>query len=98
MTKKLLIHSMMLFLLILKNIPFGFGINFIDWIKISLSEEESCKINGGITTNYFKFEKDARQGDSLSANLLKICLEILFILIKSNKNIKSIKLFENNFL
>ena len=57
-----------------------------------------CVINGGITTEYFKLEKGARQGDPVSACLFKLCLEILFMLIKNNKNIKSIKMFENTFI
>ena len=35
----------------------GFGNNFITWIKIILSNQESCVINGGSTTKYFKLEK-----------------------------------------
>ena len=33
---------------------FGFGKTFKDCIKIFLNEQESCVINGGITTKYFK--------------------------------------------
>ena len=29
---------------------FGFGENFIDWIKILLFKQESCVLNGGLTT------------------------------------------------
>ena len=39
---------------------FGFGKTFIDWIKIFLIEQESCVMNGGITTKYFKLEKGQR--------------------------------------
>ena len=35
--------------------------NFINRIKILLTYQESCVINGGITTPYFKLEKGARQ-------------------------------------
>ena len=65
-------------------------------MKLVLNNQESCVINGGITTKYFKLEKGSRQGDPVSAFL--IYLEILFMLIKSNKNIKRIKLFDNTFL
>ena len=44
---------------------YGFGDNFIDWIKILLNNQESCVINGGHTTKYFKLERGARQGDPL---------------------------------
>ena len=76
---------------------FGFVKTFIDWIKIFLNEQESCVINGGITTKFFKLEKGT-QGDPVSAYLLILCLEILLMLIKNDKNIKGIKLFENTFL
>ena len=77
---------------------FGFGKSFIDWIKLFLNEQESCVINGGFITKYFKLEKGERQGDPVSAYLFILCLEILFMLIKNNKNITGIKLFENTFL
>ena len=55
---------------------YGFGQNFILWIKILLKDQESCVINGGKTTKYFILGRGARQGDPISA------LEILFLLIK----------------
>ena len=39
-----------------------------------------------------------RQGNPVSAYLFILCLEILFLLIKNNKYIKGIKMFENTFL
>ena len=45
---------------------------------------ESCIINGGNTTKYFKLQKGARQGDPISAYLFILCLENVFILIKTN--------------
>ena len=77
---------------------FGFGTNFIDWIKIFLNEQESCVINGGVTTQYFKLEKGARQGDPVSAYLFILCLEIRFTIVKNNKDIKSLKILRNTFL
>ena len=65
--------------------------------KIILNKLESCVINGGITTKYSKLEKGAGQGDSVSAYLFILFLEILFMLIE-NKNIEGIKMFVNTFL
>ena len=48
---------------------FGFGKNFIDWIKIILTNQESCVMNGGNSTGYFNLERGARQGDPISAYL-----------------------------
>ena len=49
---------------VLKKI--GFGDNFITWIKILLNDQQSCVLNGGLTTQYFKLERGARQGDPIS--------------------------------
>ena len=38
---------------------FGFGIDFVDWIKTILKGQEPCIINGGKTTTYFKLERGA---------------------------------------
>ena len=50
------------------------------------------------TTLYFKLEKDARQGDPISAYLFIIALEIIFAMIKSNPNIKGLNIFNHNYL
>ena len=71
--------------------------NFIGWIKI-LTNQESCVINGGNTRLYFKLEKDARQGDPISAYLFIIALEIIFAMIQSNPNIKSLNIFNHTYL
>ena len=71
---------------------FGLGINFIDWIKIS------CVITGGSTTSYLKLEKGARQSDPISIFSFVIALEIIFAMIRSNPNIKSLNIFNFNYL
>ena len=83
-------------LVVLKK--FGFGNSFIDWIKKLLTNQESCVINGGSTTSYFKLEKGVRQGDLISAYLFITALEIIFAMIKSNTNIKGLNIFNHNCL
>ena len=58
-------------------------VDFIKWIETLLECQESCIINGGITTKYLKLQKGARQGDPISAYLFILCLKIVFILIKA---------------
>ena len=60
--------------------------------------QESCIINGGNKTKYFKLQKGTRQGDPISAYLFILCLEIVFILIKANKRVKGINIFEHTYL
>ena len=58
--------------------------------KTILNNQESCIINGGITTKYFKLDTGTRQGDPISAYLFVLALEIVFNLIKQDKNIHNL--------
>ena len=77
---------------------FGFPEYMITWIKVLLTNQESCVINGGTTTSYFKLERGARQGDPIAAYLFIIALEMLFILVKNNDEIKPLQLCDSTFL
>ena len=79
-------------------IKIGFGETFIKWIQILLKNQESCIINGGSTTKYFKLEKCTRQWDPISAYLVILVLEIAFLYINKSKNIKGMNVFNNVFL
>ena len=48
---------------------YGFKKNFLRWIETLLNNQESCIINRGITTHYFKLKKETRRGDPISAYL-----------------------------
>ena len=77
---------------------FGFGPYFIDWIKVLLNGNESCVINGGTTSKYFKLLRGARQGDPIAAYLFIITLEVYFIMLRSNSDIKQLNIFNEKFL
>ena len=66
-------------ILVLKK--FGFGQNFISWIKIISKYQELYIINGEITAKYCKLSRGVCQGDSISAYLFILALEILLLLI-----------------
>ena len=72
--------------------------DFIKWIKILLQNQEPCIVNGGTTTNYFKFEKGTRQGDPISAYLFILVLEIIFLFTKGSKKINGLNIFDKTFL
>ena len=61
-----------------------------------MQNQESCVINGATTTNYFKLERDTRQGDSISEYIFVLVLEIAFLYIMQNENINSLNIFEKN--
>ena len=48
---------------------FGFGLQFIQWVRTFLNNAESCVMNNGHSTGYFPLERGTRQGDLLSAYL-----------------------------
>ena len=48
---------------------FGFGQNFIKWIRILYKYAQSAIITNGVISRYFSVERGIRQGDSLSALL-----------------------------
>ena len=77
---------------------FGFGNDFRKWIQILMKNPESCVINGGKTTPYFKLERGTRKGDPISAYLFIIALEVVFSLIKANPNIEGLQFFSHTFL
>ena len=77
---------------------FGFGTDFVAWIKTILKNQESCIINCGKTTRYFKLERGARQGDPISAYLFILVLEMVFIFFKNNPKVKGLNIFKHEFL
>ena len=77
---------------------YGFGKTFFKWIKTLSNNQESCIINGRITTKYFKLDKGTSQGDPISAYLFTLVLETVFNLIKQNKDILGLTFFDPTFL
>ena len=67
-------------------------------IKTLLNNHESYIINGGFTKKYFKLDKGTRQGDPISVYLFILVLEIVFNLIKQNKDIHGLSFFDHTFL
>ena len=76
----------------------GFRDDSTKWIKTLLKSQESCVLNDGKTTRYFKLEIGTRQSDPISAYLFFLVLEITCNLIKTSNNIKDLNLFNRNFL
>ena len=79
---------------------FGFGPQFIQWLRTFLQNAASCVMNNGHSTRYFSLERKTRQGDPLSACLFILCVETLLIQIRENPYIKVVrnKNMENFFI
>ena len=77
---------------------FGFGKNFVSWAEALVNKQKSYVIHGGITSRDFPLQRDACQGEPISAYVFILCLEILFILIKNDPNITGKEIFEYCYL
>ena len=64
---------------------YGFPDTYINFIKTVYSNIETCVINGGKTSTFFKVTRGARQGDPLSALIFICALELLLIKIRIKK-------------
>ena len=74
---------------------FNFGPSIINWIKLCYSNIESCVLNNGWSTDFFKLERGVRQGCPLSPYLFILSVEILAEKIRTNKSVKGICVQEN---
>ena len=63
-----------------------------------MKNQKSCVIKGGTTTKYFKLNRGARQGNTISAYLFILAFEIVFVLIKENPHIKELNIFYHCYL
>ena len=79
-------------------IKLGFGNEFRKWIQILMKNPDSCAINGGKTTSYFKLDRGTRQGDPISAYFFIIAFEAAFSLIKANPENEGQQFFGHAFL
>ena len=75
--------------LILALKRYGFIKMFIKCVKTLLSIR--------ISTKYFKLDKDTHQGDPISAYWFILVLQIVFNLIKQNKDIYGLIFFDHTF-
>ena len=67
----------------------------IKWINISYNNIESCVLNNGWSTDFFKLKRGVRQGCPLSPYLFVLGVEILAEKIRKNETIKGITVSEN---
>ena len=69
---------------------FGFGDSIISWIKLFNNNASLCVNLGGHLSSTFNIGRGCRQGDPVSPFLFILCVEILGIMIRNDKDIKGI--------
>ena len=74
---------------------YHFGNDVCRWIKTFYSNIKSTVIVNGCPSDWFEIQRGCRQGDPLSPYLFILCVEILSIMIKENKEIKGIVVNNN---
>ena len=73
---------------------FNFGPSTMNWIRLFYHNTESCILNNGWSSAFFKLGRGVRQGCPLSPYLFILCAEILAETIRKNENIKGITINE----
>ena len=71
---------------------FGFGSEFIKWMKIFQLNGNSQIINNGYLTDGFHLERGVRQGDPISGYIFILAIELLSNAIRKTENIKGIQI------
>lgn len=76
---------------------YNFGPSIRKWIELFQFDTESCIVQNGYFSNFFKLARGCRQGDPISPYLFIICAEILGEAVRQNKHIKGINIWGQSF-
>ena len=76
---------------------YNFGPSFINWIKLFRNGAETCILQNGFLSDFFKLSRGCRQGDPISPYIFILCAEILGSMIRKNNMIEGITLGEKQY-
>ena len=69
---------------------FGFGPKIQNWISVLYNDAQSCVINNGWFSSFFKLHRGVRQGCPLSPYIFILSVECLAHSVRSNTTIQGI--------
>ena len=61
------------------------------WVDILHGDAESCIMNNGKSTGYFKIQRGTRQGDPLAPYIFLMIIEVISTIVNQNPEIKGIE-------
>ena len=76
---------------------FNFGDYFIHLVKIILANIKLCVIQHGFFSEFFSIGRGCRQGDPASPYIFLLCVEIIGLMIRENRDITGIYLFDTEY-
>ena len=71
---------------------FDFGNDMKTWIKLLYNGAQLCVIQNGIFSKFFYIGRGCRQGDPVSPYIFNLCVEIMGMMIRQNKDIQGIRI------
>ena len=76
---------------------FGFDEYFVSLVKIILTKIKLCVIQHGVFSEFFIIGRGCRQGDPASPYIFLLCVEIMGLMVRQNKDIIGIHLFGKEY-
>ena len=76
---------------------FNFGEYFITLLKIILTDIKLCVIQHGFSSEFFNIGRGCRQGDPASPYIFLLCVEIMGLMLRENRDISGITLFGREY-
>ena len=76
---------------------FGFKQDFCKWIKILNTNVKAAVLQCGILSDFFDIQRGCRQGDPISAYLILLGAQVMFLPIMNEPTLKDIKINGTEF-
>ena len=75
----------------------NFGPSIIAWVELFQKGSESCIIQNGFMSDFFRLKRGCRLGDPISPYIFILCVEILGKMIRNSRTIRGIHINGKEF-